>query len=519
MWKSKFTVELICIGVITLTACGGGNGGGTSVLSGKVVDGYINGATVCLDLNKNGVCDVGEPSGVTGVGGAYTLNMPQGAVLADVPVLVNVPVGAVDESEGTISKIFFLSSPADASQIISPFSTMAVYHMKYNPGLTYKQALAAVSQKLLGAGLTIDPNKDFIGTDSQLQGAARALVAMMQESTFSRDQSEASYNSLLNLAPTVAQYGYQNPSAPISEIRQRAATQAATLATVSTVKVAANTYQASPTALAVGSDSAIYAVDGTRVLKLVQNSDPTQNATVTVLATGFSTLNSVTVDPSGNVYVTDGGQVFKVANGQKTLVAGSTSTGLVDGPFAQATFSGTLAIAADQDGNLRVADTGNNVLRKIDFATTMVSTYDFSSTQATLNAPAVISVDEHDYMNVIDSSSYWWLYQLNASTGSGRYTPLAKPFVVGGMVSIGGPFLVYTDTLKSRIIRVNFGETCAACAVGEITESVYAGGGSTGNLDGPASGATFNMPTAMVKGPDGAIYITDVGSRSIRKIK
>ncbi len=527
MFKNKFTFWLICCVAIALTACGGsgGSSGGGSVLSGKVVDGYIRGATVCLDLNKNGVCDTGEPSGTTGVGGAYTLTYPENSVLAGVPVLVNVPVGAVDESEGAVTKVFFMSSPADVAQVISPFSTMAVYHMKYNPGLTYSQAVAAISQKLLGTGVTIDPTKDFIGSDPQLAGAARALVAMMQESSFARDQSEASYNSLLGLAPTMAQFGYQNPTAPIANIRQQAVEQAATLAVVSTVKVASNTYQASPTALAVGSDNSLYAVDGSRVLKLVQNTDATQNATVMVLASGFTSLNSVAVDPVGNVYVTDGGQVFKVGDGQKTLVTGSAGLGLVDGALSQAKFSGTLAIVADGEGNLRVADTGNNVLRKIDLTANTVSTYDFSSVDVALNAPAVISIEasgipgNEDWMRVIDSSNFWWLYKSNSSTGAGSYKPLVTPFVVGGMVRDSSGFEYYTDTLRSRIIRVNYGICSAITRCDPPTESVYSGGGSAGNVDGPASSATFNLPTALVKGPDGAMYVADVGSRSIRKIK
>ena len=522
MLKSKFAFGLICVAVMSLAACGGGAGGSSgsgSSITGKVVDGYIKGATVCLDLNKNGTCDSGEPSGTTGTGGAYTFTYPENTALAGIPVLVNVPVGAVDESEGAITKGFIMSSPSDAAQVISPFSTMAVYHMKYNPSLTYTQAVAAVAEKLLGTGVTIDPTKDFIGSDPQLQGAARAIVAMMQESSFARDQSEASYNSLLNTAPTLAQYGYQNPTAPITEVRQRATAQAATLASVTTVKVTTGAYEASPTALAIASDNAIYAIDGTRALKIVQNSDATQYASVTVLASGFSRPNSITVDGSGIVYVSDGSKVFKIGSGgQKILIAGSSVVGSTDGATSQATFSSSIAIAADVDGNLRVADTGNNVLRKIDLIANSVSTYDFSSFQVSLNSPSVITVDEHDWMNVIDSTQYIALSKDASGSSAWGYKPHVTPFVIGGVVNLGG-FMYYTDTMRSRIIRVNFGQGCAACIAIEPTESVYSGGSSAGNVDGLASVATFNMPTALVKGPDGAMYVADVGSRSIRKIK
>lgn len=51
-------------------ACSGGGGGSPSTtsttatpttLSGKVIDGYIVGAGVCLDVNSNNVCDAGKP--------------------------------------------------------------------------------------------------------------------------------------------------------------------------------------------------------------------------------------------------------------------------------------------------------------------------------------------------------------------------------------------------------------------------------------------------------------------------
>ena len=45
----------------------------TQSVSGYVVDGYISGATVCIDLNRNDVCDEGEPRNTSDVNGSYTL--------------------------------------------------------------------------------------------------------------------------------------------------------------------------------------------------------------------------------------------------------------------------------------------------------------------------------------------------------------------------------------------------------------------------------------------------------------
>jgi hypothetical protein len=43
---------------------------------GAVIDGYISGATLFLDANKNGVLDAGEPSTTTDSNGEYNLDIP-----------------------------------------------------------------------------------------------------------------------------------------------------------------------------------------------------------------------------------------------------------------------------------------------------------------------------------------------------------------------------------------------------------------------------------------------------------
>ena len=43
---------------------------------GAAIDGYISGATLFLDANKNGVLDAGEPSTTTDSNGEYNLDIP-----------------------------------------------------------------------------------------------------------------------------------------------------------------------------------------------------------------------------------------------------------------------------------------------------------------------------------------------------------------------------------------------------------------------------------------------------------
>ncbi|MDW3136306.1 hypothetical protein [Vibrio sp. 1288] len=119
---NKYTKTLLATVITTsLAACGGGGSGGNNdegaraTVSGKVIDGYISGATVFLDLNFNGKLDEGEPSAITGKDGGFDLEI--GSSLSEcsqyVPTVTHVPVGAIDSDfpDKPIEKAYTMVSP------------------------------------------------------------------------------------------------------------------------------------------------------------------------------------------------------------------------------------------------------------------------------------------------------------------------------------------------------------------------------------------------------------------------
>lgn len=78
--KNTVSFLLIFIASLFLTACGSSNSSGIAIspkiisLNGAVVDGYISAASVCLDLNGNGSCDVNEPTTLTSTSGAFSFS-------------------------------------------------------------------------------------------------------------------------------------------------------------------------------------------------------------------------------------------------------------------------------------------------------------------------------------------------------------------------------------------------------------------------------------------------------------
>ncbi|CAB5302458.1 putative lipoprotein [Burkholderia multivorans] len=172
-----------------LAACGGGGdsaptqpstGGGTTqpptpAITGKAVDGYLVGATVCLDLNNNGVCDSGEPTAVTDGTGQFSI--PYSGDATGKMLLVQVTPTTKDQSRPAgfqFPATFTLSQVVQSatSQVVSPLTTLVGAQMQ--TGLSRSQAVAAV-QSLLGK--QVDPNADyFANNDATTQALAAQIV-------------------------------------------------------------------------------------------------------------------------------------------------------------------------------------------------------------------------------------------------------------------------------------------------------------------------------------------------------
>ncbi len=89
--------------------------------------------------------------------------------------------------------------------------------------------------------------------------------------------------------------------------------------------------------------------------------------TTTTLASGLG-FGGIAVDRAGGVYVTESEkqQILKIEpRGGMTVVAGTGAGGDLDGPGDTATFSSPAGLGLDGAGNLYVADSGNNKIRKI----------------------------------------------------------------------------------------------------------------------------------------------------------
>jgi hypothetical protein len=507
------------IAIAALSACGGGGGASPapvaqSTLSGAVVDGYIRGATVCLDFNKNNVCDSSEPTGQTGTNGKYSLQYDSTAVIENIPVLVNVPAGAVDESDGAIAKAYTLKGLATSPLVISPFTTLAMYKIEFTPGMTYGQAAQAVADSLLAQGASLDLSQDFIAqSNTALQNAARATVAMLQSSALNANPSSTNLDAFLIAASAPTQYGYSHPNASYGQMMLQVSAQLQSTLSVSTITPTNTSFVASPTALAADKSNNIYVVDGTRVLKTNAATGATS-----VYASGFTTPTSLAFDSQGNLYGTDRNAIFKVtANGTVSTFAGSTAEGSADGTLQTALFKSPASVTVGSDGFMYVADTGNNAIRKIDMVSGDVSTLPIpASLTANYTAPdtptSIVATANGIYFAGSHGIYRWDGAQLLAYLFS-------NVTFVGGIAADAAGGIYFTDIFRAKVFKLLNSPILSSTGSAFITAQI-AGSGTTGSVDGAASSASFAWPMyGIAIGSDGSIFVSDSGNRKIRTIK
>lgn len=171
---------------LLLAACGGGKGGADSssvTLSGRAVDGPLQGATACYDTNDNHACDAGEPrSAATAADGSFTLTVPRAAAGRHA-VVVEVPAEAIDaDTAAPVGQAFVMRAPATGntephSVFVSPLTTL-VHAQVVHGGVTLGAAVQAVRE---GAGLgSHSPLADFTQGGSEAARHAARVARLAQ---------------------------------------------------------------------------------------------------------------------------------------------------------------------------------------------------------------------------------------------------------------------------------------------------------------------------------------------------
>ena len=247
---------------------------------------------------------------------------------------------------------------------------------------------------------------------------------------------------------------------------------------------------------------------------------------------------NVALDGAGNVYIADRGNhvIRKVnADGIITTFAGTGQLGSSGdgGPAINASFNEPTSVAFDAQGNLFVADSQNNRIRKISpsgIITTAVGTgaQDFSgdggqAATASLNLPRGITVDKNGNLYIADADNN----RIRKVTALGVISSIAG-VNIDGFTGDGGPAtdaqiffptsvavdnagnIFFSDTGNHRIRKIT---------PDGIINTVW-GTGSAGfsGDDGLGINAQLNAPGGLSIDTAGNLYVADRLNHRIRKM-
>ena len=205
----------------------------------------------------------------------------------------------------------------------------------------------------------------------------------------------------------------------------------------------------------------------------------------------------ITMDIDRNIYVSDtlNHRIMKITlNGASTVFAGNGTAGYVNGTGTAAQFNYPNGLATDSSGNIYVADTGNNSIRKI------TPTGEVTTISTQFYYPNGIAIDPSGNMFVCDTfNNRIRRSDANGLNSSDTYT-LNFPVYLA-IDSQGNKY--YSDTGNHVILKNNV---------------VFAGNGTAGYTDGSGTNAQFNKPSGLSVDSTGNVYLADYGNNRIRKI-
>ena len=253
-------------------------------------------------------------------------------------------------------------------------------------------------------------------------------------------------------------------------------------------------------------------------------------ANATGKAASFNAPFGVGVDNQGNVYVADSNNnlIRKVTpGGVVTTLAGSGSIGAADGSGRLANFNHPAAVALSNAGNVYVADSRNNLIRMAT-AAGVVTTFAGSGAAGAVNDtgvaasfsnPSGIAVDNAGNVYVADTDNAL----IRMITPAGLVSTFAGSGTAGSANGAGAaasfdhPTGIAVDN-AGNVYVADKGNNLIRMITPAGVVSTLAGSGAAGSTNGTGAAASFNSPTGVAVSSVGNVYVADGRNNLVRRI-
>jgi DNA-binding beta-propeller fold protein YncE len=241
----------------------------------------------------------------------------------------------------------------------------------------------------------------------------------------------------------------------------------------------------------------------------------------------FAKVNNPTcsaVDSAGNLYLADraNNRIRKIdtLGNINTVAGGGALNTATDGILAvNAVLSGPRCVAVDSQGNLYIADTGNNTVRKVDttgLITTLAGVWAPSSiapsgTFVGLCAPGSLTINASGLFFYLNCNSP------GADGGPGTSAYLNSP--QGIAVDPAGKFLYIADASYSTVRKLDLTSGIITTLIGDANDggSNSVALGPTGSI-GPDQLVLLNTPIGVAADAAGNVYIADSNNYRVVKV-
>jgi uncharacterized protein (TIGR03437 family) len=244
----------------------------------------------------------------------------------------------------------------------------------------------------------------------------------------------------------------------------------------------------------------------------------------------------VAIDAAGNIYIADTSddRICKVSGGIVTLIAGGGQQGYAGdgGPAAASSLNQPFGVAVDAAGNVYIADTYNNVIRKVS-TTNIITTFAGNGTagyagdggpaaSAELALPFGVAVDAAGNVYIADTENHLvrkvsttGTITTVAGNGSAFYAGDGMPATSVGISNVTG---VAVDSAGNLYIATFQGFRVLKVTNGIVTTVAGNGSDVDSGDGGPATSAGLGEPDGVAVDSAGNVYIAEQLYAGIREV-